>query len=203
MSKNSQTRPRKRPTQARAQEKVARILDATRALLRADGYEVLTTNKVAARAAVPVGSVYQYFPNKDALVVALIEEHTSAMVGLFNEVLERIGDAPLEEAVRVYVDALLRFHQDDPALHHVRFAQSPRLMPAGGDLNTHMQKIVSAFLHTRGPELDDEVRIDVASFILVTAVEAVTARAVRPDAALPIDLVVDETTRMITRYLRG
>ena len=64
--------PRKRPRQARAQETVAAIVEATARLLEEDGHRAFSTNAVARRAGVSIGSLYQYFPDKDALIGAVV-----------------------------------------------------------------------------------------------------------------------------------
>ena len=66
---------RKVPTQMRAKERVQRILDATEALLIESGVSSLTVNDIATRAAVPIGSVYQYFNNRDEVLHALCDRH--------------------------------------------------------------------------------------------------------------------------------
>ena len=65
---------RKLPTQARSRERVADILKATGALLGEVGYDGLSTNLIAERAKVPVGSIYQFFETKDDIVAALVEQ---------------------------------------------------------------------------------------------------------------------------------
>lgn len=69
----SALRPRKRPTQPRAVETVACILEAAAQILEAQGREAFNTNAVAERAGVSIGSLYQYFPGKDALLIALMQ----------------------------------------------------------------------------------------------------------------------------------
>jgi len=66
-------RPRKQPTQPRAVETVACILEAAAQILEAQGFEAFNTNAVAERAGVSIGSLYQYFPGKDALLIALMQ----------------------------------------------------------------------------------------------------------------------------------
>lgn len=73
MSKpTSSLRPRKQPTQPRAVETVAAILEAAALILEAEGVERFNTNAVAERAGASIGSLYQYFPSKEALLVALM-----------------------------------------------------------------------------------------------------------------------------------
>lgn len=67
--------PRKSPLQQRSRERVERILEATRTILREHGASALTTSRIAEQAGVPVGSVYQYFPNKQAVLLALYDDY--------------------------------------------------------------------------------------------------------------------------------
>jgi AcrR family transcriptional regulator len=90
-------RPRKAPTQSRAEETVASIIEAAAQVLEAEGFDGFNTNAVAARAGVSIGSLYQYFPGKDALTVALIRRETER----FHEdvavaLTQRSGKAALE-----------------------------------------------------------------------------------------------------------
>ena len=73
-------KPRKTPAQSRAVETVAAVLEAAARILEERGFAGYTTNAVAERAGVSVGSLYQYFPGKDALTVALIERETATLL---------------------------------------------------------------------------------------------------------------------------
>lgn len=72
--------PRKTPAQSRAVETVAAVLEAAARILEEQGFAGYTTNAVARRAGVSIGSLYQYFPGKDALTVALIERETATLL---------------------------------------------------------------------------------------------------------------------------
>jgi AcrR family transcriptional regulator len=76
---------RKQPTQARSQARVAGILKAARALLGEVGYADLTTNLIAERAKIPVGSVYQFFESKDDIVAAVVEQFRERILSLAGE----------------------------------------------------------------------------------------------------------------------
>src|ERR1700733_7246395 len=73
--------PRKQPRQARARETVEAILQAATYILLKAGYEAMTTNQVAERAGVNIASLYQYFPNKQAILGELERRHVTAMRG--------------------------------------------------------------------------------------------------------------------------
>ena len=79
MQRQVRTTPRKRPRQERSRATVETVLEATARVLVKHGFDGLTTNLVAETAGVSIGSLYQYFPNKAALVGALIEKHIEEM----------------------------------------------------------------------------------------------------------------------------
>jgi AcrR family transcriptional regulator len=78
---------KKKPLQKRSQERVARILAAASEILSEVGYEGLTTNLIAARAQVPIGTLYQFFERKDDIVAALIADFTDRLDGLMSDTL--------------------------------------------------------------------------------------------------------------------
>src|ERR1700712_236988 len=92
-SNGKRTGLRKLPTQARSRERVADILKATSSLLGEVGYDGLSTNLVAERAQVPVGSIYQFFKTKDDIVAALVEEFQGRILRLASEQLDAAGAA--------------------------------------------------------------------------------------------------------------
>ena len=75
MARAIPTMPRKSASQKRSQATVETLLDATARVLTREGYDRASTNRIAAKAGVSVGSLYQYFPNKEALVAALVARH--------------------------------------------------------------------------------------------------------------------------------
>jgi len=88
---NKQTGLRKLPTQARSRARVASILKAAGELLGEVGYDRLSTNLVAERADVPVGSIYQFFKGKDDIVAALVEQFQDRIRRLASERLDAVG----------------------------------------------------------------------------------------------------------------
>src|SRR5687768_7969228 len=110
MNRQVRTTPRKRPRQARSKATVDTILEATARILVKHGFDGLTTNGVAAAAGVSIGSLYQYFPNKEALVSALIERHLTDMNAAVFAELTRVAKLPLAEAARCVVELTVRAH---------------------------------------------------------------------------------------------
>lgn len=118
---------RKVPGQARSQETVAVILEASARILESDGLRAFNTNAVAARAGVSVGSLYQYFPNKDAILLALIGRFED---GLHDAVLNAVQGGKgqgLKTRLKVLVRSLVTAHYDRPRLNRVLEAEEERL----------------------------------------------------------------------------
>jgi AcrR family transcriptional regulator len=118
--------PRLLPKQQRSAETRARILDAAAQVFAAHGYVKGTTNRIAEAAGVSVGSVCQYFPNKDAILVELARAHVREGEAI---ILERFADPDLPPdlggRVRVFVEAAVANHVDMPRLHEVIFQEAP------------------------------------------------------------------------------
>ena len=194
---------RKTPKQARAQVTVDAILTATAELLVELGYERTTTNAIARRAGVSIGSLYQYFPNKEALFTALCEQHMNEMTDLLIGEIASLRGRPLDEAIRPLVKALLRAHAVAPALHRVFIEQVPRIngLERVQQVDRMLVEVMSAELAKR-PEKLRPRDLEMAVFILVHSVQAVTHAAIleRPDA-LADDALADEITALVLRYL--
>ena len=195
--------PRKVPRQKRSQETVDAILAATAHILSRQGLEKATTNAVARRAGVSIGSLYQYFPDKEALIRALTERHTREILDLLRARFDEIRAAPIPEAVEAIVRAMVEVHRHDPDLHRVLVQVTPAV---GGREETRRleaaaAEMLVAFFHARASELRS-LDFGLSAFLLVQSVEALTHAAVleHPDL-LKEDRFVQETTRMIVGYL--
>jgi len=197
------TTPRKIPRQARSRSTVATILDAAARVLVKEGFERATTNRVAEAAGVSVGSLYQYFPSKEALVAALIARHVDDMRALVADGLARVRALPLALAVRTPVEILIAAHAVDPALHRVLMEQVPRTGRLGklADFEHELHRLVVEGLEGRRPELRKQ-DLDLAAFLATAAVEAATHAAVlyQPER-LRDPAFLDEVTDLVVRYL--
>lgn len=126
MRSGASRRPRGLPKQERSRETVEAILGATALVLEREGYDRATTRRISEVAGVSVGSLYQFFPNKESLVVALYERHLGDLISAFGSRFEASARVPLPEAVRSLVGAALELHAVDPDLHRVLVEQIPR-----------------------------------------------------------------------------
>jgi AcrR family transcriptional regulator len=197
------TQPRKQAVQERSLATVEAILAATARILVKDGYDRASTNRVALAAGVSIGSLYQYFPSKEALVAALIERHVEQMSGVAIEAFPRLVAMPLGEAVREIVRLMVEAHAVDPKLHKVLVEQVPRVgrMEKMLDIEGKMTALARAYFEAHREEIR-EVDLDLAAFVVVRAVEALTHAAVlsRPEL-LRTEVFAEEVAVMLTRYL--
>lgn len=125
MSPNSSAKPRKQPQQDRSRITVEAILEATARILTEKGYSKTNTNQIAELAGVSIGSLYQYFPNKESLMAALIQQHEDEMVELFESKLNHLSDTSLEEAIPQLIRAVIAAHAINPRLHQVLNEEIP------------------------------------------------------------------------------
>ena len=204
MPKANPSQVRKTPRQRRSAETVEAILTAAAHILEKEGFEAATTNRVAVKAGVSIGSLYQYFPNKESLVRALNDRHTHEILELLRKRYTEFRNAPLEDAVRVIVRTMVDVHRVNPALHQVLVNIVPSI---GGLAETRAVEneaaaLLAHFLKARKAELRP-LNPELSAFLLVHAIEALTHAAVleRPDL-LKGDAFVNEASRMILGYLR-
>lgn len=203
MATEIDTTPRKEPRQARSRATVDAILTATAQVLVEEGYDKATTNTIARRAGVSIGSLYQYFPNKEALVTALCERHMHETMRLLMGEIDGLQDAPLPEAIRRLIKVLLRIHAVEPELHRVLIEQVPRLGGIGA--LAQLDRVIIDVIRSKLAQRQEKLRprdLELAVFILVHSVQAVTHAAVleRPDA-LHDEALAAEVTDLILRYL--
>jgi AcrR family transcriptional regulator len=120
----TQLQPRKTPVQSRATVTVAAISEATIQVLLRDRVERLTTTRVAERAGVSVGTLYQYYPNKQSLLFAVLAEHLDKVASAVELACEQSREKPLAEMVRAVVEAFLdaKLERTDISLALYQFA---------------------------------------------------------------------------------
>jgi AcrR family transcriptional regulator len=196
--------PRKQPTQERAKATVDAIVAAAAQVLIAHGYERTTTARVARRAGVSVGSLYQYFPNKEALVAELIERHADELVATVRDVLLRHSCATLAACVRAAIDATITAHRIDPRLHKILHEQIPRVgklgraMRANDDITREIERSLRAHAAELHPSLDPAV----AATVIDTVMDAIAHKAVlERSTPLAGKTAADEAYALVMSYL--
>ncbi len=122
------TKPRKKPTQLRAQETVNSILIATAHILETEGYEGANTNQIAKVAGISIGSLYQYFQNKESVIATLIERYMDTQKKLVMDRITQLGDnSDLPAITQELVLALMESRSLRPRLQRVLVEEIPRV----------------------------------------------------------------------------
>jgi AcrR family transcriptional regulator len=207
MARKLQTNPRKLASQERSRRTVDALLEATARVLMKEGYDRASTNKIAAVAGVSIGSLYQYFPSKEALVVAVIDRHTQQISQVMRNAVVKVAARPIEVAAREFVSVAIDAHRVNPKLHGVLAEQIPRIgrLENVEAIGREAYALVRGYLEAHRDEID-VADPDVAAFVCVTVVEALTHAAVlrRPDLLTDEKArrFVDDVTRLVVRYLR-
>jgi AcrR family transcriptional regulator len=202
MSPSRPISARKRPSQARSQVTVEAILDAAAQVFEARGYAAGTTNRIAQRAGVSIGSLYEYFPNKDAIVVALAERELERERQEILELLEGSKRDGLAGLLQRFVETVVAFHARSPALHRILFEEAQHPPETHACVLRFEETLAHALadgLRTRRLRIDDA---DLAAHLIVQTTESLAHRFVlRGIHELDQAAFVDEVTRLLARYL--
>lgn len=206
MARATRTIPRKSASQQRSQATVETLLDATARILVREGYDRASTNRIAAKAGVSVGSLYQYFPNKEALVAALVARHNRDMLQLLREALAEMASRDIATVMRELVRAMVDAHLVDPVLHRIFSEQVPRMgqLAKIEALQQETFRLIRDYVEERRDEISVS-DLDSATSICVTTVESLTHEFVirKPDALDgDRDRFIGEVTRLVVGYLR-
>jgi AcrR family transcriptional regulator len=198
---NTELVPRKMPRQSRSSNTVNVILDATARILVERGYAATSTNAVAERAGVSVGSLYQYFSNKDTLIAALHTRHIEQMRAVMEAALTRAMTVSLDDGFTGLIEAAVEAHRIDADLHGVLEQQL-----AGLGVVTAHDKFDQA-LEDRVVQLlawhRDEITVTdlrLAAFMLVQSSHALIHTVVRQR---PKGVTLKAATVEIVRLMRG
>lgn len=202
MPARPRTSPRKSPRQERSRATVDAILEATARVLLRDGYDRASTNRIAQAAGVSVGSLYQYFPSKEALAAALIDRHMTETEALLQVPESEMG-RPLPELARLLVRGMLRAHAVHPKLHQVLMEHVPKVgrLERRRDLDETAARLVRGILEARKREIR-KMDLELATFVIIASVEAVTHKAATEHPELLGDpRVEDELVELLMRYV--
>lgn len=197
--------PRKIPRQERSRVTYEAMLEACALLLREEGYEALTTTLVAERAGVGIGTVYEFFPNKESIVAAVIEQRLAHLVAgagaRLDATLEMVDvDGGVEFLIRGLVDLVLA----DRELYRVFV----RDVPFSARLPAMQQAMAALFEQARagGVRIGDRVslpHVEADTWLMARMVhQAVLEIAFADEAAPDTELLTRELVRLVTRMVR-
>lgn len=200
--------PIRTPVQARSRATVEQILASAVQVFELYGYAAGTTNRIAERAGVSVGTLYQYFPSKEAVAAALLERHIEETVRKLHEwvghmVSERHG---LRDALLDYVRAMSEMHVGRPRLQHILLEETPLperihrlLLDAELGAARTMAGLLRLYPEVAHPNLER------AGYLVVQTVEALTHRfAAHPEhQVMSHDELAQELVDMLEAFLRA
>lgn len=199
-------KPRKKPRQGRSRETVAVILEAATQVFEERGYQETSTNQIAERAGVSIGSLYQYFPNKESILYMLLERHVESINRLIESQIVEIEKAGGfgKTAIRSIIQLFIGLHENEPAYHRIIMEEVPyehqKLIQIvrEGERNA-VEQWKRVMERTPGIRLRDK---NMAANMFVQTVNALTHRyVILKDADFNLDAFVDNITDMLLRYL--
>ncbi|MEA5505644.1 TetR/AcrR family transcriptional regulator [Halotia wernerae UHCC 0503] len=198
------TKTRRQPKQARSQERVHYILNVAEQLFIELGYDQTTTRAIAARAKVPIGSLYQFFPDKEAILKAWANRYFEQEYQLFVQLHVELAEASIEVYVDRMVGAFDQFATDHPGYRAV-LEQLIDLMIAADIFtldndDSQILKELAHFLKQRNPSLDS-AKCELIATTIVKAVNELLWLSLTRDQVFR-EQVLAETKRLITAYLQ-
>jgi AcrR family transcriptional regulator len=171
---------RRVPRQARAREKLARVLEAADRLLAEEGVEALTTTRVAAAAGVSVGTLYQYLPDRDAITEALAEGYLARLEDLMTSFADQAAKETWDDPVGLLVDAFAGLYRAEPGFRALWLGRG--LTEVTREADVAHKRVMATGVH----------RVLVAQGVLRDDEEAATACRT---AFLAADAVIQEAFR--------
>jgi len=199
--------PRKRPVQARSRQTFDAVLEAAAQVFEAEGYARGTTNRIAERAGVSIGSLYQYFPNKDAILVALLQRHVEEAVAFLGTTLAEAVQTPppLPQLLTEIVTATVQLHSQQPGLHRVLFEEAPKPPEVVEQWRSAEQQMIDlvASLLQQSPEASVG-NPHLAAYLVVHTTEHLCHEFVlHPVGPFDEEQFVSEVVKMLRGYLVG
>lgn len=170
--RKSARRPRRRPTQSRAHETVDAILGGVIRLLKRGRGSAITTNSIARAAGVSIGSVYQYFPNKQAMFAALHERHIEQVDRvLLLKIRESAGES-LEQLVSHLMDGMIELHAADPELAALLDSEVPHRAGPAKAFCIRLHQPLREALRPHVREMGGGAKLDLRAFLLANMLES-------------------------------
>jgi AcrR family transcriptional regulator len=179
MQSKQSTKPRKLPQQDRSRITVEAILESTARILAEEGYDKANTNYIAQRAGISVGSLYQYFPNKESLMAALLKQHSNEIAELIESKLNNLFNSPPKIVVPELVKAVITAHSIDPQLHQVLNEEIPRSerLQHVENADKRIAELLQAYL-IRWSDYIQPQNLEITIFIVSRTVESLCHSAV-------------------------
>jgi AcrR family transcriptional regulator len=195
---------RKQPQQARSADLVATILEAAIQVLAGEGAQRFTTARVAEKAGVSVGSLYQYFPNKAAILFRLQSDEWRQTSELLRVILEDVEIPPLER-LRILVHAFIRSECDEAAMRVALNDAAPlyRDAPEAREARASGDRIIQVFMREALPAASEATRALAGDLITTTLSEVGKQFSESPRTPAEIEAYAEAMADMFCAYLGG
>jgi AcrR family transcriptional regulator len=162
---SSQNRASLEPQRDVGRQRVAELLQAAAAVIQERGFEAATMAEIAARADANIGSLYRFFPNKDAVAEALMSQYTEALQSEYDAVHAHAADAAPEELADILIDLLVKRYPQTRAFAALLDSRTD-WTEVRQQLRTKTLADIKTALTTCAPDLDDKEAEDVAIVVL-------------------------------------
>jgi AcrR family transcriptional regulator len=195
---------RRRPQQRRARQTVDAVLDAVVRVLKREGLQAVTTNRVAEVAGVSIGSVYQYFPDKRAIFVALHERHIEEIDRMVERKLIEHARSSLDELIAAMIDGMIDAHTGDPELYEMLLTEVPHRADGTRDFAVRLHGAFLLAISSRAHELNKGRNLDKVVFVVTHMVESLSHGALfRRPQNVSLAEAKAEIVRAVLAYLHS
>lgn len=193
---------RRRPVQERSAARVQRMLDAAAELLDEVGYDATTTSLIASRAGVSVGSLYQFFPDRAAVLQALAVRSFERFSQRLEARLREVPPQRWQDAVGTVIDVYVAFSRSEPAARVLSFGGpvDRHMLDPENDNNGVVAEALGGVLRSVLPDLELDQTLRLVLRVAVEAGDGVLDLAFRLDPAGD-PVVVEEAKRLVRAYL--
>ncbi|MEG9225967.1 TetR/AcrR family transcriptional regulator [Aeromicrobium sp. Sec7.5] len=192
---------RKSPQQERSKHMVDRIVTAGRQVLTEHGYERATTNRVAEAAGISPGSLYQYFPNKEAVLSAVVDAYSNEITEQLTAVVTERLDRPPLELMRASYEGLLEILEANREYVRLMTRELPRarVAPHVDQIERRISELIGAYLAVSRPT--DRVQPAVSAWLLVRMVEHLCVQWVLEEPGFSRETLLDELMLLSAAHL--
>jgi len=178
------------------------MLDAAVKLLKRGGAYSITTNRIAETSGVSIGSVYQYFPDKHALFVALHERHIGLVANVIQRRMTECLESSLERLVESLIDGVVEAHIVDPELSELLQSEVPHRNDGTVEFSIRFHEAFRAALAPHVRSFSRKIDLDTRAFVMANLVDALGhAVALRRPRGLSLARARAESCRAILAYL--
>ena len=196
---------RRQPRQARSQERVDQILDVAEKLFISEGYNATSTKAIAAHAQIPIGSLYQFFPDKAAILYKLAERYNQQLHNLLMELdTPDRRKLPLSTYMETVIDTVDRFFTDYPGYHAIFMSlqgSMPELESIDAAADSQLIQDLVILLSHYSPGLESSV-YEAIAFVLVKVIGNLLWTSLSQDQLFR-ERILKETKRLILSYLES